>query len=152
VTIYLGPTLGMLFAAGILRRLVRLKTRHHITSIADFISSRYAKSISVAASVTLMLMVGILPYVALQLKSITGTFDLIRHAPAAVSLATSYFSPLVVGLTIVFTIAFGIRRLDPTERHPGMMVSLALESLVKLVAFVAAGLFVVFNFLGGGSG
>jgi Na+/proline symporter/signal transduction histidine kinase len=152
LTIYLGPTLGMLFASRILKRLVRLKNTHHITSIADFISARYAKSIAVAAIVTMMLVVGIVPYVALQLKAVTGTFDLITRSPSAPSPLAGYISPIVVGLMIVFTVAFGIRRLDPTERHPGMMVSLAIESLVKLAAFLAVGGFVLVHVYGGPGG
>jgi Na+/proline symporter/signal transduction histidine kinase len=152
LTVYLGPSLGMLFGSSILRRLVRLKAAHRITSIADFVSARYAKSATVAALATLLLTVGIVPYVALQLKAVNGTFALITRGPTASSPFTPYISPLVVGLMILFTLAFGIRRLDPTERHPGLMVSIALESLVKLVVFAATGVFVIATIYHGPAG
>jgi len=147
VTIYLGPTLSLMLAPTLLRRMVLLKHVHRITSIADFISARYAKSQAVAALVTSMLLVGIVPYIALQLKAVTGTFELITQSAEGTD-ASKLMSPIVVALMILFTIMFGIRRLDPTERHPGMMVSLAAESLVKLVAFLAAGIFVVITIFG----
>jgi Na+/proline symporter/signal transduction histidine kinase len=152
LTVYLGPSLGMLFGSSILRRLVRLKAAHRITSIADFVSARYAKSATVAALATLILTVGIVPYVALQLKAVTGTFALITQGPARSSPFAPYISPLVVGLMILFTVAFGIRRLDPTERHPGLMVSIALESMVKLVVFAATGVFVIATIYHGPAG
>jgi Na+/proline symporter/signal transduction histidine kinase len=149
LTTYLGPSLAMLFGSTILKRLVVLKAAHRITSIADFISARYAKSSTLAALATVFLMVGVLPYVALQLKAVTGTFDLIvRRGDGAIPFA-AFVGPFVVGLMIVLTLAFGIRRLDPTERHPGMMVAIAIESLVKLVVFVGVGIFVLVSIHGG---
>jgi Na+/proline symporter/C4-dicarboxylate-specific signal transduction histidine kinase len=140
--VYLGPTIGMFFAPTILRRLVRLKERHHITSLADFISARYAKSRLVAVVVTVMLLFGTIPYAALQLKSVGDTFDLLVGGQGETLYGVHWVMPLIVVLMIAFTIVFGLRRLDPTERHPGMVVSLAAESLTKLVAFVIAGLFI----------
>jgi len=147
LTIYLGPTLSLMLAPTLLRRIVRLKHVHRITSIADFISARYAKSQAVAALVTSMLLVGIVPYIALQLKAVTGTFLLITKSAEGGD-ASSVISPIVIALMLVFTVMFGIRRLDPTERHPGMMVSLAAESVVKLVASLAVGIFVVVTIFG----
>lgn len=150
VTIYLGPTLAMMLAPVVLRRIIRIKARHKVTSIADFISARYRKSQAVAALVTVMLLVGIIPYLALQLKAVTGTFALMTMANGAG--AGGIISPIVIVLMFGFTVIFGIRRLDPTERHPGMMVSLAVESLVKLVAFLAAGVLVTLTVFGGYGG
>lgn len=140
LTIYLGPTLALALSPWILQRIVRVKSHLRVTSIADFISARYGKSQAVAAVVTLMLLVGIVPYIALQLRAVTGTFALLtssNHGSGA-----ELISPIVIVLMFAFTVMFGIRRLDPTERHPGMMVSLAAESLVKLLAFLAVGVFV----------
>src|SRR5688572_10747770 len=142
--VYLGPTIGMFFAPMILNRLIRLKERHHITSLADFISARYAKSRLVAALVTVMLLFGTIPYAALQLKSLGDTFELLTAGSGDTLYGVHWVMPLTVVLMIAFTIMFGIRRLDPTERHPGMVVSLAAESLTKLVAFVAAGAFITY--------
>jgi Na+/proline symporter/signal transduction histidine kinase len=140
--VYLGPTIGMFFAPTILRRLIRLKEAHHITSLADFISARYAKSRLVAALVTVMLLFGTIPYAALQLKSVSDTFAMVIGGSGAMPGRVHWVMPLVVVLMIGFTGMFGIRRLDPTERHPGMVVSLAAESLTKLLAFIVAGVFV----------
>jgi Na+/proline symporter/C4-dicarboxylate-specific signal transduction histidine kinase len=148
--IYLGPTLAMALSPWFLRRFVRVKANLRVTSIADFISARYGKSQAVAAVVTLMLLVGIVPYIALQLRAVTGTFSLLTARGDGSS--AHWLSPIVIVLMFGFTVIFGIRRLDPTERHPGMMVSLSVESLVKLFAFLAAGAFVTQSVFGGFSG
>lgn len=145
LTIYLGPTLMIIFWSGIVRKMVRLKTKYRITSIADFISARYEKSESLAALVTILALVGTVPYVALQLKAVVSTFTVITvGAGEAGQWVHAHVGPVVVGMMILFTIMFGVRRLDPTERHEGMVMAVAAESMVKLVAFVAAGLFVAF--------
>jgi Na+/proline symporter/C4-dicarboxylate-specific signal transduction histidine kinase len=150
--VYLGPTIGMFFAPLILDRLIRLKERHHITSLADFISARYAKSRLVAALVTVMLLFGTVPYAALQLKSLSDTFEVLTVDSGTTLYGVHWVMPLTVVLMIGFTIMFGIRRLDPTERHPGMVVSLAAESLTKLVAFLIAGVGIMFWAFDGPSG
>lgn len=148
LAIYVGSTAGMIFAWTVLRKFVRLKTNHHITSIADFISSRYSKSLSLAALATLICLVGILPYIALQLKAIVATFRLLT-ASAESAFAGVDIELLTVALMTLFTILFGVRKLDPTERHQSVMFVLAVESLVKLAAFLAVGLFVVFGLFDG---
>jgi Na+/proline symporter/signal transduction histidine kinase len=150
--VYLGPTIGMFFAPTILRRLIRLKERHHITSLADFISARYGKSRLVAALVTVMLLFGTIPYAALQLKSVSDTFGVLVAGSGDTVYGVHWVMPLIVVLMVAFTIVFGIRRLDPTERHPGMVVSLAAESLTKLLAFVIAGVFITSWAFGGFTG
>lgn len=150
--IYLGPTISILLWWTVLRKLTRLKTVHRITSIADFLSARYNKSQLVAAIATVIAIVGIMPYIALQLKAIISTFLLITvphaDAPAMNSLRIpeleSYVGTTAVVLMIAFTIMLGVRRLDPTERHDGMMAALAVECVVKLAAFLAAGVFVTY--------
>jgi Na+/proline symporter/HPt (histidine-containing phosphotransfer) domain-containing protein len=142
--VYLGPTLALLFGASVYRRIIKLKQAHRLTSIADFVSARYGKSQAVAAVVTAALLIGIIPYIALQLKALTGSFRLLTlSATGEVSPYVSWFNPLAVVMMIAFTIIFGIRHLDPTERHPGMVVSVAVESVVKLTAFVVAGVAIV---------
>lgn len=150
LAIYLGPTMAAVFFPAVLRRMVRLKTSRRITSVADFICARYEKSEPLAALVTVIALVGTVPYVALQIKAFLSTFALIANPsggePGWVS---THAGPVMVGLMIVFTIAFGVRRLDPTERHEGMVMAVAAESMVKLVAFLAAGLFVVYFLFNG---
>jgi len=157
IAIYTGPTLGFLVGSQVLRRVTELKHAHRITSIADFISARYRKSRAVAAIVTLGLLVGVVPYVALQIKAVNDTFGLLTHGSAGTAAATGasipqWGGPLVVGLMILVTIVFGIRRIDPTERHPGMIASLAIESFVKLAVLLAVGVVVIYGAFGGFGG
>ena len=150
LAIYLGPTLVCVFLPQLVGRIIRLKTNLRITSIADFISARYEKSEPLAALVTLLALVGITPYVALQLKAVFASFAVITSRrsmePGWVG---AHVGPVVVALMIIFTIIFGVRRMDPTERHEGMVMAVAAESLVKLVAFLAVGFFVVFEMFDG---
>src|SRR6266851_5756777 len=119
--------------------------------IADFIASRYGKSQMLGGLVTIIAVVGIIPYIALQLKAISGTFLIVLQYPAFTT-PENQGAPLFVGdntfyiamLLAAFTILFGTRHLDATERHEGLVAAIAFESLVKLLAFIAVGLFVTF--------
>jgi len=145
LTIYLGPTLAIALWWTVLRKLVRIKTAHRITSIADLISARYNRSPSLAALVTVIAFVGITPYVALQFRAINSTIAMIILDGGDVGSGIGRLGgALVAGALVLFTVVLGIRRLDPTERHPGMMIALAVESFVKLFAFLAAGIFVTY--------
>ena len=144
---YLGSTLCIILWPLLLRRLVRLKERNRITSIADLIAARYGKSRTLAGLVTFVILIGITPYVGLQFKALTTT-ALILSGETIESAHLSVdgpIAPVFAILMIVFTIAFGLRRVNPTERHPGMMMVLSIESVVKLVAFLAAGVYVVIH-------
>lgn len=149
--IYLGPTIAIVLWWTVLRKMVRIKTTHHITSIADFISARYNKSQSVAAVATLIALFGTTPYIALQFKAVISTFAIVTSAGEGTTSEwiANHLGPVVVALMIVFTIILGIRRLDPTERHPGLIMAVAVECLVKLVAFLAAGIFVTYFMFNG---
>lgn len=148
--IYLGPTLAMLLAPSVIRKMVRIAARQRITSIADFISARYGKSTGLGALVALMALISITPYIALQLKAITVSHAVLINYPYTpdTTLIDERFwmdKSLWVALVLaVFIILFGTRNLDASERHEGMVAAIALESLVKLVAFMAVGIFVVF--------
>ncbi|MCB0208564.1 MAG: GAF domain-containing protein [Anaerolineae bacterium] len=145
LTIYLGPTLAIILWWFGLRKLVRIKSTQRITSIADFISARYGKSQPLAAIASIIAIIGATPYIALQLKAISSTFTLITNQGTASTIwLSNNVGPMVVILMIIFTILFGVRRLDPTERHQGVVMTLAIESVVKLIAFLAAGIFVTF--------
>jgi len=148
--IYLGPTLAMLLAWSLLRRMVRIARTHRITSIADFIASRYGGSRALAALVTLIALVGILPYIALQLKAIASGLALLTGTPAHAHAPWWADSTLVIALVLAgFTLAFGTRHLDASERHEGLVAAIAFESVVKLVAFVAVGGFVCWGLFDG---
>ncbi|WP_017430259.1 sensor histidine kinase [Vreelandella jeotgali] len=153
--IYLGPTLAMLGAPFIIRKMVRIAARQRITSIADFISARYGKSSGLGAIVALMALISSTPYIALQLKAITVSHAVLVNypQPADVAVEEAHFwidkSFWVALVLAVFIILFGTRHLDASERHEGMVAAIAVESLVKLVAFLAVGIFVVFVMFNG---
>jgi signal transduction histidine kinase/Na+/proline symporter len=148
--VYIGPTLTTIFWWQLLRKMVRIKNAHRVTSVVDLLSLRYGRSQSVAVLATLALLCGLVPYISLQLKTMIATVALLtgHDQSRAYSMGTHVGLPIVL-LMILFTIVFGIRRLSPTERHPGMMVALGAEGVVKLVAFVAAGAFVTFGLFHG---
>jgi Na+/proline symporter/nitrogen-specific signal transduction histidine kinase len=147
--IYLGPMLAMVLAWMVVRKMIRIAKTYRITSIADFIASRYGKSPTLAGLVTLITVVGIVPYIALQLKAIAIGYAVLTSPlgqPAVQSADWWSDSTLYVALALAgFTMVFGARHLDSTERHEGMVAAIAFESVVKLVAFMAVGLFVSFG-------
>lgn len=148
-TIYLGPT--VVFAGWwiFLRKLVTVGRVHHITSIADLISARFGKNPALGAMVTLIAVVAAAPYIALQLKALTASFQVVTFPAGAVAAAGTRIEPdysiafwLAAGLC-VFSIMFGVRNIDINERHHGVIAAIALEAVVKLVALLAVGLWVV---------
>jgi signal transduction histidine kinase len=151
--IYLGPTLGMVLAWMVLRKTIRIAKAYRITSIADFIASRYGKSPLLAGLVTLITVVGIVPYIALQLKAISGGYALLTTpagAPAEVAAHWWQDSTLLVALLMAgFTMIFGTRQLLASERHEGLVAAIAFESVVKLAAFIAVGVFVTWGLFDG---
>jgi Na+/proline symporter/nitrogen-specific signal transduction histidine kinase len=152
LTIYLGPTLMAMLWWVFLRRIIRISQLYRITSIADFIASRYGKSMALGGIATFMAVVGITPYIALQLKAVADSFEVLVRFPDPLGSASAggavFFlqdkALWVAGLLAIFTILFGTRHIDATERLEGMVVAVAFESMMKLVAFLAAGIFVVY--------
>ena len=147
VTIYLGPTLIFVGWWLVLRKLVRIGKTQRVTSIADMISARYGKSNTIGVIVTLLAVTATTPYIALQLQSIAISFSVFAAAPgpgvAPPDLRQTAMW-VAVGLA-VFTILFGTRRLDAKEQHPGVVIAIAVEAVVKLVALLAVGVFVVWG-------
>jgi len=139
VTIYLGPTLVFIGWWWLLRKLVRIGRAHRITSIADLISSRYGKSSGLAVLVTLIAVIAITPYIALQLQSVTRSYQIISGDADSMTAALW----VAAGMAL-FTILFGTRNLDANERHHGVVAAIALEAIVKLLALIAVGVFVTF--------
>ncbi len=145
LTVTIGPTISFILGETVLRKLIRIKNMHRITSIADFISARYGKSQMIAALSTVICLTGAAPYIALQLRAVISTFGIIAgNGESPLPWIGDFAGPVVVTLMILFTNLFGVRRMDPTERHTGVMLAVAAESLVKLAAFLAAGIFVTF--------
>ncbi|MBO6519839.1 MAG: sodium:solute symporter [Rhodospirillales bacterium] len=139
ITIYLGPTLVFIGWWWLLRKLVRIGRAHRITSIADLISSRYGKSPSLAVLVTTIAVIAITPYIALQLQSVTNSYQVIVGNNDGTT--TAFW--IAAGMAL-FTILFGTRNLDANERHHGVVAAIALEAIVKLLALIAVGVFATF--------
>ena len=149
--IYLGPTLTAVLWLFVLRKMIRISKVNRITSIADFVGSRYGKHGGLSGLVTIIAVVGIIPYLALQLKAITTSFSVLAQ-PLPVATTIPLFSDtalLVALLMAAFIILFGTRHLDATEHDAGLVLSIAFESIVKLVAFMAVGLFVTYGLYDG---
>ncbi len=156
LTIYLGPTLMVSLGWLVMRKIIRISKVHRITSIADFIASRYGKSPTLGGVVTIIAVVGVIPYIAVQIKAISTTFFLINQYPEISLTSTSADFPVlgdtafyVALMLAVFAILFGTRHLDAAERHEGLVAAIAFESIIKLVAFLAVGLFVTYGLYNG---
>jgi Na+/proline symporter/nitrogen-specific signal transduction histidine kinase len=155
--IYLGPTLMAALWWFILRKIIRIAKVHRLTSIADFIASRYAKDPLIAGIVTIIAVVGVLPYISLQLKAVSTSFNVLHTFQGAsqhLSSAPSVWSDtaLYVALVMaVFSLLFGTRHIDASERHEGMVAAVAFESVVKLVAFFVVGVFICYYLFAGPS-
>lgn len=149
LTIYIGPTL-MLLCVGVLIKMIRIAKSQRITSIADFIAARYGKSQLLAGLVTIIAVIGIVPYIALQLKAVAAALEVLFDQPGDTVSLWGVDSTLVIAAALAaFTILFGTRHLDATERHEGMVFAIAFESVVKLLAFVAVGVFVTYGLYDG---
>ncbi|MGI9523793.1 MAG: ATP-binding protein [Hyphomicrobiaceae bacterium] len=155
--IYLGPTLTFILGWFFLHKIVRISKLNRITSIADLIASRYGKSAVLGGLVTIIAVVGIMPYISLQLKAVSTSFTMLLQYPdvarvvsppggVSVYADTSFY--IAVSLAI-FAVLFGTRHIDASEHHEGMVAAVAFESVVKLLAFVAVGLFVTFGIYDG---
>ena len=156
LTIYLGPTLMVTLGWLIMRKIIRISKVHRITSIADFIASRYGKSSTLGGVVTIIAVAGVIPYIAVQIKAISTTFFLISQYPEIEVTSTFADIPVfgdtafyVALMLAVFAIFFGTRHLDAAERHEGLVAAIAFESIIKLVAFLAVGLFVTYGLYNG---
>jgi Na+/proline symporter/signal transduction histidine kinase len=154
--IYIGPILVMVLGAPLVVRIANLARTQNLTTVADFISARYGKSQPAAAVAALIALIGLAPYVALQLKAASTTlltvvhsFDTSRLTPDRPSVA---FSLAIASGLAAFAIAFGTRRINPKEHQNGLILAIAVESIVKLGAFLGVGAFVVWGLNGGIAG
>ena len=152
VTIYLGPSLVMIGWWWVLRRLVRIGRAQRVTSVADLISARFGKSNLLAVMITAMAVVGVTPYIALQLQSVTLSVSIFAAQDAGLG-QTGQINEnaafwVAAGLAL-FTVVFGTRNLNVNERHHGVVIAVAVEAVVKLLALLAVGIFVVWGIAGG---
>ena len=146
LAIYLGPILMIGLFTPLLRRVIALAKSQNITSIADFIAARYGKSQAVAATVAGIAIIGSVPYIALQLKAMASSLETILSEDQAFS-KIPIIGDIALMVTLamaVFAVLFGTRHADATEHQHGLILAIATESIVKLVAFIAAGAFVTF--------
>src|SRR5579863_33390 len=146
LAIYIGPILLVGLCTPLLLRVIKLAKSQNITSIADFIAARYGKSQAVAATVALIAMIGSVPYIALQLKAVASSLETILSEDQAIS-SIPILGDIALTATLAmaaFAVLFGTRQADATEHQHGLMLAIATESIVKLVAFIAAGAFVTF--------
>nr|WP_319390447.1 PAS domain-containing hybrid sensor histidine kinase/response regulator [uncultured Cohaesibacter sp.] len=154
LTIYIGPVIVFTLGYPLVWRIIRLSKTERITSIADFLGARYGKNQQVAAVATIIAVVGTMPYIALQLKAVaTSVATLIQHMNIAfpngsvpVLADIAFFVALAMA---VFAILFGTRHADATEHQGGLILAVAAESVVKLVAFLTVGLFVTYSIFDG---
>ena len=147
LTIYLGPALVALVWPTVLRKLVRVAKEQRITTISDFIASRYGKSSPLGTLVAALVVCGMIPYIALQLKAVSVSFKMMIGGDSVLS---GFDPTLLVAVTLgVFGILFGARNLDFTKHQTGLMTAVAVESVVKLVAFVLVGAFVTWSIFDG---
>ncbi|OGA71215.1 MAG: histidine kinase [Betaproteobacteria bacterium RIFCSPLOWO2_12_FULL_67_28] len=154
--IYIGPTLMIALWWVVMRKVLRISKENRITSLADFIASRYGKSALLGGLVTVIAVIGIVPYISLQLKAVSNSFTIVLQYPAIVMPAKVGAVPIfedtalwVALILALFTILFGTRHLYSAEHHEGMVAAIAFESLVKLLAFIAVGVFVTFGIYDG---
>jgi len=146
LAIYIGPILMVGVCTPLLRRVIQLAKSQNITSVADLVGARYGKSQAVAATVALIAIVGSVPYIALQLKAVASSLETILSEDqvfARVPLVGDIALMVTLAMSI-FAVLFGTRQTDATEHQHGLMLAVATESIVKLVAFIAAGAFVTF--------
>jgi PAS domain S-box-containing protein/putative nucleotidyltransferase with HDIG domain len=154
LAVYIGPSLMVLLWMTLLRKIIRICKTHRITTIADFISSRYSKSLTLGGLVTIFMVIGIVPYISLQIKAVSISINILMQYPEGTTyvssgpiwLDTAFYVSIV---NAAFTIIFGTRHLDTFERHEGIVAAVAFESLVKLLAFLAVGIFVVYGMYNG---
>ncbi|MBS3745667.1 MAG: PAS-domain containing protein [Wenzhouxiangellaceae bacterium] len=149
-TIYIGPILVLVLGHDLMHRILKLSREQRLTSIADFIAHRFGKSRPLAVLVTLAAVLGAIPYIALQLKAVTNGVVIITDEPQRLSQSSL---ALVLAMALgAFSILFGARRLEASEHHRGMVLAVAFESLVKLLAFGAVALWALYALLDGPGG
>ncbi|HZC57154.1 MAG TPA: NahK/ErcS family hybrid sensor histidine kinase/response regulator [Xanthobacteraceae bacterium] len=150
LTIYIGPLLMVGLGYPLIIRIARLAKGQNITSIADFVAARYGKSPAVAATVALIAIVGMIPYIALQLKAVSASVSTIlaQAQPGSTPLLGDVAMFVAMAMA-TFAVLFGTRHTDATEHQDGLMLAIATESIVKLMAFLAVGIFVTFVMFNG---
>jgi len=151
LAVYIGPTITAALFWPVLRKIIRICKTQRINSLADFISTRYGKNFSLAVLVTVLCMIGIIPYIALQLKAISSSMHILSGTtPHTGLIGILQDNTLYIAIALAaFIILFGTRSIDASEKHEGLVAAVAFESIIKLLAFLAAGIFVTFGLFNG---
>jgi signal transduction histidine kinase/Na+/proline symporter len=152
LAVYIGPTIMAALFWPVLRKIIRICKTQNVTSIADLISIRYGKNFSLAVVVTILCMVGIIPYIALQLKAISGSMNILAGTgddSLGLSNILGDNTLYIAAALAFFIILFGTRSIDASEKHEGLVAAIAFESIIKLLAFISVGLFVTFGLFNG---
>ncbi|NRD22496.1 sodium:proline symporter [Winogradskyella litoriviva] len=143
--IYLGPVIAAPLWIVVLRKIIRISKQHKISSIADFISLRYGNNRFLGALVTVVCLFGTLPYISLQLKAVSETFEIMSDDTSYISTTVIDDSTFYVALLLaVFATFFGTQNTDASEKHKGIIASVAFESVLKLVFFLVIGIYITF--------
>ncbi len=146
LAIYVGPILAITIGFPLMKRIITLSKQERITSVADFLGARYGKSLIVAAVAAIIAVIGTVPYIALQMKAISGSvgalvIEFSNGFPSGAG-PSSDITLMIAIMLAVFATLFGTRHADATEHQSGMMLAIALESVIKLIAFLSVGIFV----------
>jgi Na+/proline symporter len=142
--VYTGATLSIIFWWFIVRKLVLIKQKYKTTNIADFLSARYSKSSMVAIITTIVSIIGLVPYIGLQLKAMLSSFDIISGYKLFFENQSNLIGLFLILFVIFFIIIFGMRKIDSSESNPGMTYIVAIQSIIKILAFLSVGIFVTF--------
>lgn len=146
LTIYLGVTLAFVLSPVLLAPLLRLTREYQLSSLADLFAFRY-RSQSAGMLVTLFMLLGTLPYIALQIRALTESLQVLTDEAPSNVIALGFCAVL-----ILFAILFGARHISPRDKHRGLVAAIAFETLIKLLAMLALGLAALFGVFDGGSG
>ena len=152
LAVYIGPTIMAALFWPVLRKLIRICKTQRINSIAELISIRYGKNFSLAVVVTILCMAGIIPYISLQIKAISDSMNILTNATqTGIGLMDILYDNTlyISGVLAFFIILFGTRSIDASEKHEGLVAAIAFESIIKLLAFLAVGIFVTFGLFNG---
>ncbi|MCP4389915.1 MAG: PAS domain S-box protein [Gammaproteobacteria bacterium] len=143
LTIYLGTTLAFVASPILLRPILKITETYRLASLADLFAFRYHSQLA-GVLVTLLVLTGTLPYMSLQIQAVTNTLQIMTNETEQQLIALMFC--ITIGL---FSILFGTRHISLREKHRGLVVAIAFESLVKLVTLLTVGLFAIFGIFGG---
>ncbi|MGH8446696.1 MAG: sensor histidine kinase [Solimonas sp.] len=146
LTIYVGVTLAFVLAPVLLRPLLRLVRDYQLASLADLFAFRYSSPWT-GMLVTACMLVAVLPYIALQIQAVVTSAQVLTQEASTGMLALVFCATVTL-----FAVLFGARNVTPREKHEGLVVAIAFESLIKLVALLACSVFALFSVFGGPAG